>query len=304
MGENPPKIEQGIQHVSKDSSKNQLVIAFLVCDEPAEPTLKSHGGFDDILHNLMEPILRKADPDLELVVEGFDVVDKREYPSYEYLSEVDCVMISGSFVEDAGVNTAWISRLVGYVDVWPQIRILGICFGHQIIARAFGSTVSPMEHNNWEIGATELSLTDLGRKLIGTPGEHEENLTIQQIHADEVKTVPDGFELLASSKKCKVQMLVKEYEGEPPNFKHRTCSPGIYKNMHIYTTQGHPEWSKEVIIPLVDDFEKDGKFSKEIADEGRRLAEQSDDAEILGNSILRFLGVAKERTHRIMADVK
>jgi len=59
-----------------------------------------------------------------------------------------------------------------------------------------------------------------------------------------------------------------------------------------------------VIIPLVDDFEKDGKISKEIADEGRRLAEQSDDAEILGNSILRFLGVAKERTHRIMADVK
>ena len=54
-------------------------------------------------------------------------------------------------VEDAYVDTPWISRLAGYVshahhlalpvahhqqvvylhDVWPSIRIIGICFGHQ-----------------------------------------------------------------------------------------------------------------------------------------------------------------------------
>ena len=65
---------------------------------PAETTLKKHGGFDDLLNNLLEPILKVADPEIELVVQGYEVVNKREYPSQAALRDIDCVMISGSFV--------------------------------------------------------------------------------------------------------------------------------------------------------------------------------------------------------------
>jgi len=70
----------------------------------------SHGGFDDLLHHLLEPLLQQANPDIKLVVEGYDVgmyirctsltrkvftassVGKREYLSQERLRDIDCVM--------------------------------------------------------------------------------------------------------------------------------------------------------------------------------------------------------------------
>jgi GMP synthase-like glutamine amidotransferase len=196
---------------------------------------------------LLEPLLKEADPDLELVTKGFDVVYNRDYPSYEFLADVDAVVVSGSFVADAWVHTPWISRLAGYIvylhDVWPQIRLCGICFGHQVIARAFGSDVGPMEAG-WELGATKLQLTEAGRDVVSSPEDPKDILTIQQIHSDEVKSVPEGFELLASSKRCKVQIIAQRYPAneEPPNYKHRArLPPAPYCNIHIYAMQGHPE---------------------------------------------------------------
>ena len=47
----------------------------------------------------------------------YTVVNKREYPSSEKLKEIDAICISGSFVDDAGTDTAWISRLCGFVSI-------------------------------------------------------------------------------------------------------------------------------------------------------------------------------------------
>lgn len=48
--------------------------------------------------------------------------------------------------------------------------LLGICFGHQIIARALGSQV--VKNNGiWEIGTTDVKLTDVGKAVFG--GERE-----------------------------------------------------------------------------------------------------------------------------------
>lgn len=102
-------------------------------------------------------------------------------------------------------------------------------------------------------------LTEEGQKLVATPENKEQKLRIQQVHSDHVTSVPDGFELLASSEKCPVQMLAKYYqeddmkEGLPPPFTHDTELPPVpYSLVHILTTQGHPEWGPEVIDPLVD----------------------------------------------------
>lgn len=210
-------------------STNQLRIAFLVCDQPTEATARKHGGFDDILHRFLEPHLANTDPDLDLSVTGFDVVGKREYPTSEQLKETDAVIISGSFVDDACADTPWISRLAGFVvylhDVHPRIRLIGICFGHQVIARAFGARV---EENKlgWELGATKLKLSKEGSTIIGTPGKHEEELHIMQIHSDHVTKVPDGFKLLASSERTRVQMLAKYYEQDPsPEHRHAAQTP-------------------------------------------------------------------------------
>jgi len=297
------------KHLERNKNDKVLDIAFLICDEPAESTLKEHGGFDDLLNHLIEPILKEADEDIKLDVKGYDVVYKREYPTIEDLNKVDCVIISGSFVEDACVDTAWIARLAGYVvylhDEWPSIRIIGICFGHQIISRAFGSRIEKND-KGWEIGSTELTLTEEGQKLLGTPGSNESTLKIQQIHSDHVTSVPEGFHLLASSKKCKVQSLVKYYKGVVPEFTHGAkLPPAPYSQVHILTTQGHPEWDgKHVIIPLVEEFLKDGKIDKELAEEAKENAKRSDDSVILGRALLRVMGVAYQSTHDLAAQKK
>jgi len=296
-----------------EKSKDTLNIAFLVCDEPSKPVLDKHGGFNDLLHKLLEPLLKKEHPDLKLVVEGYDVVYKREYPSRKQLESVDCVCISGSFVEDAYADTAWMARLGGFMvylhDEHPRIRQIGICFGHQVIARAWGAKVEPNKLG-WEIGSTELKLTHDGKSLLGTPGKHEDVLRIQQVHSDHVTSVPEGFKLLASSEKVDIQSLVKYYDDkegkrEAPAFTHDTkLPPKPYSMMHILTMQGHPEWGPEVIDPLVDEFLREGKIDEELAKTAKKYTKKDDNGEIFGRAMMRMLGVAWQETHDLVENGK
>lgn len=51
------------------------------------------------------------------------------------------------------MDQTWILRLAGFLigvnDRWPGIRIIGICFGLQIIARAFGCAVIHKNNKGW-----------------------------------------------------------------------------------------------------------------------------------------------------------
>lgn len=51
-------------------------------------------------------------------------------------------------------------------DDFPRIRIIGICFGLQVIARAFGRANIVKSSAGWEVGSTRIDLTDAGRQLI------------------------------------------------------------------------------------------------------------------------------------------
>jgi GMP synthase-like glutamine amidotransferase len=45
-------------------------------------------------------------------------------------------------------------------------QAIGICFGHQIIARALGGECIPNE-GKWEVGVTPIELSPLGERLLG-----------------------------------------------------------------------------------------------------------------------------------------
>jgi len=47
----------------------------------------------------------------------------------------------------------------------PHLFATGICFGHQIIARALGGECVP--NGRWEIGPTNVKLTNLGQQIFG-----------------------------------------------------------------------------------------------------------------------------------------
>lgn len=54
-----------------------------------------------------------------------------------------------------------------YAGLWLKLKSnVGICFGHQIVARALGGECVP-NGGRWEVGVTPLELTDLGKEIFG-----------------------------------------------------------------------------------------------------------------------------------------
>ena len=94
--------------------------------------------------------------------------------------------------------------------------ILGICAGHQFIARFFGGKASPSKIP--EFGKVELTILKEDDVFNGVPKKS----IVWESHHDEVNEIPDNFEVLAESEDCKVQAM-----------KH--------KERNIYGLQFHPE---------------------------------------------------------------
>jgi GMP synthase (glutamine-hydrolysing) len=73
------------------------------------------------------------------------------------------------------------------------VPVLGICYGMQLLARELGARVEGAEVG--EFGRSQLTVTETGRLLDGTPREQ----TCWMSHRDTVFAPPPGFRALASS---------------------------------------------------------------------------------------------------------
>lgn len=69
-----------------------LRLALLVCDTPNPYVLEEHGDYLAIFTRFFKNSL--PDKSVEFVIDGYDVVQKQEYPPDE--SEYDAVVITGS----------------------------------------------------------------------------------------------------------------------------------------------------------------------------------------------------------------
>ena len=121
------------------------------------------------------------------------------------LDDVDGVISLGG-PQNVDEGHAWLDRERAFLRAAHEasLPIVGICLGHQLLAEALGGEVGPMEAP--EVGFTPVS--------IGSPGQTDTILagvawrTPQfQRHRYEVKKLPPGAQLLASSEKCKVQVF-------------------------------------------------------------------------------------------------
>ncbi|KAH7569272.1 hypothetical protein ACOSP7_012613 [Xanthoceras sorbifolium] len=196
--------------------------------------------------------------DLFRVVEG-------EFPDMNELHKYDGFVVSGS-PHDAYANDYWILKLCFLLQTLDAMekKVLGICFGHQVLCRALGGKVGKA-YTGWDIGIRRVRIVkDLtGCRLFEELGEIPPSLSIIECHQDEVWEVPLGAEVIAFSDKTGVEMFTI---GD-----------------HILGIQGHPEYTKDILYNLIDrllssnsierDFAETAKFELETAEPDRKCWE-------------------------------
>jgi len=127
---------------------------------------------------------RELDADL---VE-FDVNNGNLPPTTEF----DALVVTGS---RASVywDKDWIDPLVDYVGraAADGVPILGVCYGHQVLAEALGGRVSGMD--TFELGYNEIEQVDDDPLFAGMG----EAFTVFTSHGDSVIELPPGAELIA-----------------------------------------------------------------------------------------------------------
>ena len=89
-----------------------------------------------------------------------------------------------------------------------EMPILGICAGHQFMARHYGGDAR--EAPKPEFGAMKITLQNGGGKIFANTADSQ---TVWESHNDEVHILPDGFFVTASSDSCEIQGM-ENLEGD------------------------------------------------------------------------------------------
>lgn len=109
--------------------------------------------------------------------------------------------------------------------VATETPYVGICFGHQLMAQALGSTVAKADYG-WGIGAKHYDIVEQQPWM-----DSADQIVLAASHQDQVQSLPNGARLLATADYCPIGgMLIGE---------------------RAWTLQVHPEFSPALADSLL-----------------------------------------------------
>ncbi|KAL6838143.1 class I glutamine amidotransferase-like protein [Trichoderma camerunense] len=158
-----------------DTTFNLLVLEF---ELPADEILNAYGTYGDIISHCLHKCWRyhtSASPALKTSKRS--VFEEDVLPLW---NEIHGLLLLGSRYT-ASHDDPWVTSLIRTIQMAyiMKIPMIGVCYGHQIIARALG-----------------------GQKLF-----EKDTLMVHQMHRDAVVEAPPNIDVIASSCSCKVQMM-------------------------------------------------------------------------------------------------
>ena len=195
-----------------------MKLGILKTDAVRPEWVPGFGEYPDMFIDL----LGRLEPALEFAV--YDV-EEGVFPADA--DEADAYLITGS-KSSVYDDKEWIRRLEDFVRELHrrQKKIVGICFGHQLVAQALGGRTEKSD-KGWGVGLHTYQFEQ-------TPAWHDggnPEFSVLVSHQDQVVALPEGAQVLASSEFCD----------------NAVCQIGD----HILTFQGHPEfvpgYSREIM---------------------------------------------------------
>jgi len=183
---------------------------------------------------------------------------ERELPDKATAETLDGVVITGSHY-DAREETLWLAELADWLRAVAhlgRIRILGGCFGHQIMARALGGVVASNPSGRFFLGAevvqplAAFSEHHAFRAAMALFPDRGGALQLLQSHGQHVEALPPGATPLLCSASAPYEAWAW---GDS-----------------VLAWQGHPEFTAELLdAKIITPREKRGATSTEEADEAR-----------------------------------
>ncbi|HEH9440594.1 TPA: glutamine amidotransferase [Aeromonas sobria] len=183
----------------------------------------------------------------------------------EDLHECDAWLITGSR-HDAYSDIPWIQALRAWIRQAhdADVKLAGICFGHQVIAQALGGEVVKST-KGWGLGVAVHPM------LADAPwmAPARDQIRILASHQDQVALLPPGATRLAGNDFC-------------PNFM-------FLQGDHIVAIQGHPEFSVEYNRALIE--RRRGLLPDERYRSSLSSLEGEVDSATMMQWLLQFLGI-------------
>jgi GMP synthase-like glutamine amidotransferase len=230
-----------------------LKIGILKTGAPPRPAQPQFGTYPDMFQHLLGK-------------DAYDwrtyAVDESELPANP--TDCDAYLITGAA---AGVydDLPWIGQACDFLNrAKGKVALVGVCFGHQLMAQAFGGQVVKSDRgwglgeNAYRIEARELWMTDAAAQ-IRLPASHQ----------DQVVKVPPGAEVFAGSDFCPIAGLA-------------------WRDQPAISMQPHPEFEPAYAIALIE-ARRGTLYSESEADRAISSYQAPDDRALVGGWIRKFL---------------
>jgi GMP synthase-like glutamine amidotransferase len=233
---------------------NQAIhLGIIQCDHVRETLSPQHGQFPEMFMRL----LLKTDPTLK-----FTLYDAEQSHLPIHIDACDAYLITGSR-HSVNDDLPWIGvleELVVKLHAGDK-KVIGICFGHQLVAKALGGKVCKSA-TGWSVGMSQNQVIQEQPWMI--PSCDQVNMLVS--HQDQVLALPPKANILASN---------------------NTCPIFIMQIGQSLTIQGHPEFSKAYSQALME-HRKDVLGKQKFEQGLQSLALDNDDA-LISQWVVNFL---------------
>ena len=197
-----------------------MKVAILQCDNVLDKFQHRFGNYPQMVEQMFSEI------DIPL---SFDNYDCQQGKLPTNIDEYDFYITTGSKASVSD-DLEWVQQLVSFIQLLDREKkkLIGICFGHQLIAVARNGKVEKSD-KGWGIGIAR-------NRVISHPEwmkEETPEINILVSHRDQITELPDDTFIIAESDFC-------------PFFI-------VQWGDHFLSIQGHPEWSTNYSKALIND---------------------------------------------------